>query len=364
MLRFPLVFSVLAISACSSVEERQIANGNFEYLDQPAAADFQVPADLDRPNFSDVYKLPELGENADTDLFGKRVTVTSPSLVLPLVTGSHIEEGMKKATVFFDQVDDSQPLDTTVWNSLISFLEEQGIGVDSFDKSAQSLTTDWMIIESSDDTSWYSWTKTERSIGRRFEFWLDVKPHGRTAALNVKLKDYLETQGDSIVSEIDAEQVRRNEVDVLNQVIGHYAGQIRVAEVKRIQEIRKGLDVDLGFDSDGEPAFVIDAEYDVAWPRLLLVLRKLGFNVKDLDQSTGLLFVNYGSGESSWWDNLFSREGKLPLDEDEYRLQVRKMGDKTSVTLLDEESQPFTVDEVTSLFQPFSETMSSDNLDI
>lgn len=364
MLRISAVLLTLAISACSSVEQRRLANGDFKYLDEPEANSLQVPSDLDTPNFSNTYVLPELGENSESELLGEKISITSPALVLPLVTGSHIEEGIKQATVYFDQVDDSQPLDTTIWNSLINFLEEQGIGVDSFDKEQQRLVTDWMIIESDEDTPWYSWTKTDRSVGRRFEFWLDVKPHGRTAALNTKLKDYLETKGENVISEIDSEAVRRNEVDVLNQVIGHYAGQIRVAEVKRIQEIRKGLDMELGFDADGEPAFVVDAEYQVAWPRLLLVLRKLGFNVKDLDQSTGLLFVNYGGGDVSWWERLWTRSGELLLDEDEYRLQVRELGAKTSITLLDDESQPFTVDQVTSLFQPFSDTMSSDNLDI
>ena len=55
--------------------------------------------------------------------------VRSPALVLPLVTGSHIEEGKSSATIWFDQVDDSQPLSQAIWNSLLSFLDEQGIGV-------------------------------------------------------------------------------------------------------------------------------------------------------------------------------------------------------------------------------------------
>ena len=346
------------------MEERRHANGDFKYLDEPPAGAIKIPADLDTPYFNNTYRIPELGENADTDLYGKNIVVTSPALVLPLVTGSHIEEGLKQASVYFDQVDDSQPLDTTIWNSLINFMEENGIGVDSFDKEQQRLVTDWMIIEPDEDTPWYVWTKTDRSIGRRFEFWLDVKPHGRTAALNVELKDYLETVGEEVISELDHDGTRRNEVEVLNQVIGHYAGQIRVAEVKRIQEIRKGLAMELGFDRDGEPAFVVDAEYDVTWPRLLLVLRKLGFNVKDLDQSTGLLFVKYGGGDTSWWKRLWADKGDLPIDEDDYRLQVREMGTKTSVTLLDEESNPFSVDLVTDLFPTFEETMSSDNLDI
>ena len=66
--------------------------------------------------------------------------------------------------------------------------------------------------------------------------------------------------------------------------------------------------MELGFDRNGEPAFVVQGEYDIVWPRFLLVLRKLGFNVKDLDKSNGILFVSFGSEESGWWSSLFSSD--------------------------------------------------------
>ncbi|MFT4993881.1 MAG: outer membrane protein assembly factor BamC, partial [Paraglaciecola sp.] len=174
---------VAVLTACSSLEERQIASGSFDYLKEQPGQEILLPDDVDTPNFSDSYKLPSLGENAPRNILGEKLIVLSPALVLPLVTGSHVEEGSKEATVWFDQVDDSQALDTTIWNSLISFLEEQGIGVDLFDKDQQRLVSDWMIIEQEQDSNWYSWTETQRSIGQRFEFNLQTKPHGRTAAL-------------------------------------------------------------------------------------------------------------------------------------------------------------------------------------
>lgn len=353
------------LSACTSLQERQRSNSSFEYLQEPESSLYRVPEGLDMPQLVSEYDIPAIGPQAPTDIIGEKVTVISPALVLPLVSGSHIEEGLKEATVWFDQIDDSQPLDTTIWNSLINYLEEQGIGVVDFDREKQSLVTDWMIIETTEDESWYSWTSTERSVGRRFEFNLEMKSHGRTAALKARLKDYLETYGEEVIADLDAEQQRRNEVDVLNQVIGHYEHQIRVADARRLQEIRRGLGMELGFDRNGEPAFVVEGDYDVVWPRFLLVLRKLGFNVKDLDKSTGLLFVSYGENESSWWSNLFSGDDdELALEQDDYRFQVNKAGNKTSITLMDEESDPFPVAKVTELFDPFARTMAANDLDI
>jgi outer membrane protein assembly factor BamC len=282
-----------------------------------------------------------------------------------VVTGSHIEEGSKNATVWFDQVDDSLPLDTAVWNSLIRFLEIEGIGVEMFDKDKQRLITDWVVMDESEESSWYSWSKSERTVGQRFEFSLDKKPHGRTAALSVDLVDYMEKLDAQSTEITQAKDKRRNEVEVLNRVVKNYEFETKVANVKRFRKIREGLEMELGFDSDGEPAFVVDADYDVTWPRLLLVLRTLGFDVKDYDKSNGLLFVKYNGAEDGWWSNIWSSDkNEFDLDTEEYRVKVAGVGKKTSVTLLDDESNPFPVNKLTDLYPTFSKTMSADDLDI
>ena len=355
---------VIALTGCTSQIDRKTASGSYDYLKVNQEKTLKVPSDLDAPNFSREFALPELGENADPTLVGKKLPVQSPALVLPLVTGSHVEEGNKTATIWFDQVDDSQPLSQAIWNTILSFLEQEGIGVDYFNPDENVLNTDWMIIKKELDSPWYSWTTTESEIGRRFEFTLDVKPHGRTASLSVELKDYLATVGDDVIAEISGIQEHREEVDVLNQVIGHYEYQIRLEESRRIARIRQGLQTEMGFNEDGDPAFVVSAQYDVAWPRLLLVLRKLGFDVKDLDKSNGLLFVSYNGEDSGWWSGLFSKEEEL-LEKGNYRLKVVRAGDnRTSITFMNDENEPFEANQISDLYGTFAEVMSEDNLDI
>ena len=83
------------------------------------------------------------------------------------------------------------------------------------------LVTDWMVITREVEGPWYSFIDEESEIGRRFEFSLDVKPHGRSAALTVEL-DYMQTLGNDVVAEVSSMEERREEVEVLNQVVGHY----------------------------------------------------------------------------------------------------------------------------------------------
>lgn len=359
------ILVVSCLTACSSVEERQIASGGFDYVNEQPGQELKVPTDVDSPKFSRAYTLPKLGDGAPQNLFGKKLKIVSPALVLPLVSGSHVEDGSKNATVLFDQVDDSQALDTTIWNSLLSFLEEQDIGIKSFDKQQQVLVTDWMVISETLDDHWYSWSKVEKSTSQRFEFTLDMKPHGRTAALNVRLVDFKQVTGNEVVDKLDATDLRTNEVGVLNQIIGHYEYQIRVADAKRIREIRRGAQMELGLDGEGAPAFVIDANYNTAWPRVLLVLRKLGFDVKDYDQSNGLLFVKYNGTDSGWWSGLWSTDANaLPLEKDEYRFRMEEQGDKTTLTILDNENVAFSQEKLAELYATFARAMADDNLDI
>jgi outer membrane protein assembly factor BamC len=357
--------AALSLAACSTLEDRAVASGSFEYVKEQPGQTMQIPSEVDKPQFNDSYKLPDIGQQASKTLVGRNLSVLSPALVLPIVAGSQVEEGSKSATVWFDQVDDSQPLDTTIWNSLIRFLENEKVGIESFDKDEQRLITQWIVRDESEDSSWYSLTKSERTVGQRFEFTLDKKAHGRTASLSANLLEYKEKttqESDEITVSKDS---RRNEVDILNQIVKNYDFEIQVAGVKRIRQIRQGLPMELGFDGEGSPAFVVDADYEITWPRLLLVLRKLGFDVKDYDKSKGMLFVKYNGSEDGWWGNLWSSDkNELELDIEEYRVKVLDVGNKTTVTMLDQENIPFPVNKLTDLYPKFSKTMSSADLDI
>ena len=353
------------LTACSSLEEREVASGSFDYVEEQPGQKMEIPDDVDSPNFNDAFKLPNLGEDAPLNAMGKDLSVQSPAVVLPVVAGSHIEDGSKNAIVWFDQVDDNLPLDTTIWNSLIRYLETESIGVEMFDKDKQRLVTDWVVMDESEETKWYSWSSSERTVGQRFEFSLNKKPHGRTASLSVELLDYKEKLDAQSIEITQVKDKRRNEVNILNQVVKNYEFETKVANVKRFRQIREGLQMELGFDSDGEPAFVVAADYDITWPRLLLVLRKLGFDVKDYDKTNGLLFVKYNGAEDGWWSNIWSGDkNEMDLDPEEYRIKVGSLGEKTSITLLDDESNPFPVNKLTDLYPAFLKTMSADDLDI
>ncbi|WP_218354974.1 outer membrane protein assembly factor BamC [Alteromonas lipotrueiana] len=358
---------VMAVSGCSSQLDNQTASGSYEYLEAEQSSAIKTPESLDKPDFARDYDLPELGPEANQSLVGKQIPVTSPALVHPLVKGSHVEEGQREAAIVFDQVDDSVPLDQSIWNALRSFLEKHQVEVASFDQQQNRLVTEYFVVseEVEDENSpWYALSDSiDTNLKRKFAFTMNVKPHGRTATLSAKLVDFKKQRGDEVSNTINNLEQRREEVSMLNQVIAHYEYLIQLDNTRRLAEIRQGLQTELADSASGDPAIIVDGKYDVVWPRMLLVLRKLGFAVKDLDKSNGLLFVTYTGEDNGWWGNLFSSDEQL-LEQGNYRLQVAPMDERTSVLFMNNESEPFDSQQLGDVYESFSDVMSQDNLDI
>jgi outer membrane protein assembly factor BamC len=283
--------------------------------------------------------------------------------VLPLVTGSRVEEGVSSAKVNFDQIDDSRALDTTIWDKVLSYLEQNNIGVQSFDREKNELVTDWVISVTEVDTSWYEFSDETVEQAKRFKLKIDMAPHGRIASLENVIVDYIDEAGNVALDNMDPITRRNNEVDFLNYIIAEYDFGVKLEQTQRIAKIREGFSSELAFNADGESAIAVNAVYNDTWPRLLLVLRKMGFDVIDLDQSSGIMFVEYNGTDSGFWSGMFSAD-ELPIDEDTYRIFVQRAGERTNVTFKDDDSVALDAKTVTDIYPVFKEYMAADNLDI
>lgn len=359
------ICAALVVSACSSPGSRERTSGDYKYMKiQQKSADLKIPPELEAPVRSNRFDLPILmSTNTGKRLMGENVRISSPRLVLPLVAGSHVEEGNDGATVMFDQVDDNRSLDQTIWDKVLAYLDENNIAVDTFDRQNNTLLTDWVISVTEVDTSWYDFSDQYIEQAKKFKLSLNVAPHGRTAALTNEIVDYIDENGNSAIASMDPITQRTNEVNFLNFIIEEYDFGVRLAMSERIAKIRDGFISELGFNADGDSAMMVTAEYNDAWPRLLLVLRKMGFDVIDLDQSSGIMFVVYSGGDDGFWSGLFADE-KLALKKGNYRIYVQRAGERTSVTFKDNDNVTFDAKQISDIFPVFQEYMASDNLDI
>ncbi|MBT1449594.1 outer membrane protein assembly factor BamC [Glaciecola sp. XM2] len=353
--------AVAALTACTSSETRKQVSGNLDYLEVETAEALKVPSDLQPPSMSNRYELPQL--QSELNIKGTEISIASPRLVLPLVNGSHVEEGSAGAEVLFDQLNDNEPLSKTIWDTVLSYLELNEVSVESFDQQKNELYTGWVVTQEELESNWYEFGSEFTENAKRFKLSLELAPHGRTAALKAELVEFIDADGSSLLPQLSVFEERAERVDFLNNIIAEYDVGIRLEQSQRLALIRDGFSSKLGFNPNGDPAFVVDAAYENAWPRLLLVLRKMGFDVIDMDQSSGLMFVKYNGQEESWWSGFFSEE-ELQLEKVNYRLAIESVGEQTAITFKDSENVPFDAQTVTDLFEPFADYMAQENLDI
>jgi outer membrane protein assembly factor BamC len=368
-MRYPIQYSIVCLSlasilsGCSTVSERRTASGNFDYLEVTAQAPVAVPESLSAPTaYRDFVIPPAASQNG---LVGKDLPVVSPALVLTTAQGTYLEEAQISTSAVFDKLDNEADIRTLVMQRLATYFERESIGFTIPDQQGNVVLTDWILTSESGESPWYSLSDDSQEVGKRFQLTIEPASHERSARLSVELTDLVVAQGADLVDTLEPFAKRELEAELLNGIIRQYSLEQKIASQQRLAQIRSGIPSELGFDAAGNGALVLGAQYDIAWPKLQLVLRKLGFNVKDLDKSNGLIFVNYQGQEDGWFGSWFGSGDKLALAQDDYRLQVTRLSaNKTAITFMDEQNEPFTAAKVAELFPVFADTFQRDNLDI
>jgi outer membrane protein assembly factor BamC len=85
----------------------------------------------------------------------------------------------------------------------------------------------------------------------------------------------------------------------------------------------------------------VDEAFDRAWRRVGVTLDRSGFTVEDRDRNAGLYFVRYvdaklaGKEEPGFFSRLFGGGDKAPSALGRYRINVKAVGDKSQVSVLD-----------------------------
>ncbi|HCF79747.1 MAG TPA: outer membrane assembly protein BamC [Glaciecola sp.] len=356
--------SVCLLSGCASKVERRIASGSTDYATLPKITTTKVPPELQQPIVAPDYAIPQLAANPAA-VYGRDLPVVSPSLVLPLARGTYITEDLTDTSVIFDKLDTDLSVEELVMLHIDAHLNRAGIAYTKPNPAKQRIVTDWIVSFEDADAAWYEFTTPSTEVGRRFELLINPAPHGRSATLTVNLIDLVVSNGTDISETIDPFTKRDFEAQMINAVIQQFASQQIIDDENRIAQIRSGINSELGFDANGDSAIIINAQYDITWPKFQLVLRKLGFDVKDLDKSTGLLFVKYQGLDESWIKGLFGSTRELPLEKTDYRILIKKLTDeKSSVTFMDDQSKSLTPLLVSDLYPAFAEVLGQNELDI
>ncbi len=314
-----LVLSSLAVfvlTACTGgATQRRQAKDDFEYLNTPTLGEWNTPQGV-QPQLYPNYEIPQ---GAYAGGVGENVDIRPPQQVLELIPGARLDRSQDgEVTLWLLRKDE---LDK-VWQTVQGMVEANKIPVES--------QTDSRI-----ETSWVTWDSPDEDmeIGSRYEI-LRTQAGGRYG-FKVGLIDWRE--GGQIKDVTPTNRERYN-VFMTNLVTARYDQQVREDAQRKAQELVKQIPITMGTDRSGLPVIIARAQYDVLWPRLPVILPKMGFTVEDRTQSQGTVEARYASPDDEFWNDI----GVKPVDlkAGKYTFLFGDLGNRTSINITDSSGKP------------------------
>jgi len=348
------VLTISVLSACSGINREQ-AEGSFEYVDYRALEPLEAAPGLNLPQPARRYAVPEIA-NTDAEV-GKDVTVKAPVQVRPIAEGARIEEGDTRTRVFFDDVEDVPNLTANVWRAIQQTLAARDIQIAEQEAQAYVLTevtTEREEIEKPEQSFW-SLSDEFDTFETEFQYRVkqETESHGRTTAVAVELVSFKQNKNGEVIPNPPQLAQRAAEATLLNQVI---ASVYNIQQEVMDSVATKGIGVELGFSAEGDPAYLIDTDFETAWSLTETTFEELGFDVDDLNKSEGRYYLEYQRNTGVMATLAFWRSksvAELNLPEGEYEVVLMDTDDQVSLTIEFEGSlvSPETMD---LLFEDFA----------
>lgn len=258
-----------------------------------------------------------------------QVEVYSPAQILNSAEGSWVEEGEAEVRIFFERPAVVDDLANFMWQALEDYLAKNQVATRNSVKPS-TLESDWFVRQR-EEGIWF-WKGMAELGKERYQFTLEMKPHGRQASMKVRMLE----------SEQPLNPILKRELEIrtLNDYVAQYDWQLRKSKLAQATERPKTLS--LGQDKAGNAALLSTEPYPVVWSDLTDWLQTLKIDVTDLNQSLGRYDLKYHFEKPSAWDRFWDDEDAAPIDlaSGEYVLKVVDLEPGTSMTLYDANNQP------------------------
>ena len=351
------VILISVVTACSTPMERRHANGNDEFIHVNEKAMLSIPNGLKTPNYSREYVIPKLAQNENGKL-GKSLDIRPPLQVLPMAEGTRVEEGSDNIKIVIESIDNKMDLKKEIFTALEHFLKKKNIGISSKNYDSGIIETDWIENNEVIDSSFWGDDKVY-TLKQRYEFDVQIRPHGRTGALTIKLIQHEESyDGDKRDIVLTNNDKRRYTIDMLNSAVS-YISMERNREMKA-KRIQQSLGIKVQLVESPKAYWVADSDFNETWERLRIVLPELGFEITDMNREQKLFYINYNN-ETSFWSSLWGDE-KLTLEKGGYRIELSNQENKskTRIYLKDLAGEPLKNQTIIDVYNAFSHLMAED----
>ncbi|WP_394174217.1 outer membrane protein assembly factor BamC [Thalassotalea litorea] len=340
----------LAVSACSTVETRKQAKGEFDYVNQDVPQALIIPNHLTQPAKDSEYDVPAI--EGTSGPIGKALDIRAPALVLPLASGSRVDEFDKTAQIWFDKIDDDSDLENVVVSAIENYLQEEGVGLTS--KQDTKLESDWFHQETK--SGFWLWEDTQTSESWRFKYSLVTKPHGRSVGLNVDLIEYQSKKN----GDIDPIEKERIEMAMINAVSAQvdYEYRLNLRDQRLAKANRKVVTLT---EVEGQAAYLVDYPQQEFWELLPEFFERYNFSVTDLNESKFVYMVNYERNDPSLWDGIWGEDvGVIDLEDGTYEFHLESKQDKTLLKIINDQKEVLSESVLETNFDIMSSALTFD----
>ena len=347
------VATVAVLAACSSPQDRKMANRGFEYEESRLEGRaFLVPAGLSTPAFNSNFDIPALPESSREGAIGAKVDVRPPAQLLTVVPGSQVVAKASEPTLAFYALSTSQSVERDTWAFLMNFLAQHKVTTEKLDQQAGVLQTGWFDNSAALD----GWAEEDEDfrIRQRYQFTLSNDLQRHAVNMSVRVLDHEETIDGETSTVLTPADAQRYATRALNQFSLYYDKQLKAREQHKSTD---GMGLELGLDNNELSAWIAEGSFDQVWRRLNQVLPAYGFIIKDTQQSLGWIDVEYEEPGAEFWKAKGSEPFKL--EEEKYRFQLGEMaGGKTSITLFDKDKKPVSSGVISQMYISLSEAFA------
>ncbi len=352
----PLVL-ILAVTACSTPIERRQANGSDDYIKAKASSKLVIPEGLQEPKYTKEYQIPELGKQSNKQL-GDSLDIRPPLQVLPTAEGTHVEDAGNGIKIVIESIDNATNLKQEITTSIKAFLKYRDIKILKETQSPLTIQTDWIESKEVIDSSMWGADKVY-SLRQRYEFDINIKPHGRTGDVTIKLIEHHESYNGTEQSiMLTGDDEHRYAVDMLNSAVS-YLSQAREKSIKTKRLARSaGISTKFVSTPVDSQHWVAKAEFDKVWDRLRIVLPEAGFEVVDVDTNKGLYYVDFKQ-ETGFWSSLWGDSKELKLKNGSYRIVATKgeFPNTTDIKIVTVDEKALDSEAITSMSDLFVKLM-------
>ncbi|MEJ6104280.1 outer membrane protein assembly factor BamC [Aeromonas salmonicida] len=347
------VATVAVLAACSSPQDRKMANRGFEYEDaRLEGRAFLVPSGLSTPAFNSNFDIPALPESSRDGALGAKIDVRPPAQLLTVVPGSQVVPNASEPTVAFYALSTNQSVERDTWAFLMNFLAQYKVTTEKLDQQAGVLQTGW--FDNTKALDGWSEEDDDFNIRQRYQFTVRNDAQRHAVNMSVRVLDHEETIDGETTNVLTPADAQRYATRALNQFSLYFDKQLKSREQHKAND---GMGLQLGLDNNELSAWIADGSFDLVWRRLNQVLPAYGFTIKDTQQSLGWIDVEYDEPGSDFW----KAKGGEPfkLEEEKYRFQLGEMaGGKTSITLFDKDKKPVASGVISQMYISLSEAFA------